>query len=241
MEEGNVTSTSLEDECDRDRDCLFVAGDGLFKVWHVILIAVAIFMLICKCTWTGVLCTIDIIPPPLSTCGCEVVYVVLVVVIVLRFLRCPRLPEEARKKKELERRLELEESGINLELNNTDGHVVSHVHSPYEGNVDQPLDPPGNVDLPLTPPETQDVNVVYNPSAGHKPPPATCSSRYSHEPSDSVELRYIRSRTTSEVRDSYYHENTGALAESSPNHPQQPNGRNSSNQFPPIMSTSTRI
>lgn len=42
---GNIT---LEEECDRDRDCLFVAGDGLFRVWHVILIAAAIIILMCK-------------------------------------------------------------------------------------------------------------------------------------------------------------------------------------------------
>ena len=43
----NKTLT-LEDECERDNDCLFVAGDGLFRVWHVILIAAAIIILICK-------------------------------------------------------------------------------------------------------------------------------------------------------------------------------------------------
>lgn len=162
---------------------------------------------------------------------------------MLRFIKCPRLPEEARKKKELERRRE--ESGENgattlqQDLNNTDGHVVPHVRSPYEGNVDQPLDQPGNVDLPLTPPQTQDVNVVHNPSAVYKPPPVARFSRHSHEPSDSVELRYIRSRTTSEVRselrDSYYRENT-FVQSSSPTHPQL-----NDNQFQPVMSTSTRI
>ena len=40
--------TSLEEECERDGDCLFVAGDGLFKVWHVILIAATIVIIICK-------------------------------------------------------------------------------------------------------------------------------------------------------------------------------------------------
>lgn len=166
---------------------------------------------------------------------------------LLRCIKCPRLPEEARKKKELAlRRQELEENGTtNLELNSTDGHVTTpHVRSPYEGNVDQPLDPPGNVDLPLTPPASQDVSVVHNPSAVPKPPAARYS-RYSHEPSDSVELRYIRSRTTSEIRDSYttsemrdsyYHENTGAVAELSPSHP-QPN-ENGSTHFPTVMSTS---
>ena len=43
----NKTLT-LEDECEGDNDCLFVAGDGLFRVWHVILIAAAIIILICK-------------------------------------------------------------------------------------------------------------------------------------------------------------------------------------------------
>lgn len=45
--ESNDTIT-LEEECDRDVDCLFVAGDGLFKVWHVILIVAAILVVICK-------------------------------------------------------------------------------------------------------------------------------------------------------------------------------------------------
>ena len=180
----------------------------------------------------------------------------LTVVIVLRCFKCPRLPEEARKKKEREiRRQGMEGDGTNPQLNSTDGHAVVHVRSPFEGNVDQPLDPPGNVDLPISPPAaSQEVNVVYNPSARHTPsrhnpsagyrPPSARHSRYSHEPSDSVELRYIRSRTTSEVRDSlrdsYYHENTGAHAELSPSHNHQPNG-NSSTQLSPIMSTSTRI
>lgn len=212
--ENNKTTSTLEDECETDNDCLFVIGDGFFRVWHVILIAAAI--------------------------------VILILVVVVRCFKCPRLPEEARKKKEKAlRRQELEENGTtNVELNTTDGHAVLHVRSSYEGNVDQPLHPPGNVDMPLTPPAaSQEVNVVHNPSAGHKPPAARYS-RYSHEPSDSVELRYIRSRTTSrttsEVRDSsYYHENTGAIAESPPTH-SHPN-TNSSTQFPTVMSTSTRI
>ena len=176
--------------------------------------------------------------------ACACIYSYLLVVIVLRCFKCPRLPEEARKKKE--REIRRQES---VQPNGTDGHAVLHVRSPYEGNVDQPLDPPGNVDLPMSPPApSQEVNVVYNPSAVHTPsaaaavhkPPSARYSRYSHEPSDSVELRYIRSRTTSEVRDSlrdsYYHENTGAR---SPSH-NQPNG-NSSTHLPPVMSTSTRI
>lgn len=171
----------------------------------------------------------------------------LVVLIVLRCFKCPRLPEEARKKKEREIRRQEMEGGTSVQPNSTDGHAIQ-VRSPYEGNVDQPLDPPGNVDLPMSPPApSQEVNVVYNPSAVHTPsaaaaykPPSARYSRHSHEPSDSVELRYIRSRTTSEVRDSlrdsYYHENTGAH---SPSH-NQPNG-NSSTHIPPVMSTSTRI
>ena len=167
-------------------------------------------------------------------------------VIVLRCFKCPRLPEEARKKKEREIRRQEMEDGTN-QPNSTDGHAVLHVRSPYEGNVDQPLDPPGNVDLPMSPPAaSHEANVVYNPSAVHTPshkPPSARYSRYSHEPSDSVELRYIRSRTTSEVRDSlrdsYYHENTGARAESSPSHNQL--NENSSSHLPPVMSTSTRI
>lgn len=161
--------------------------------------------------------------------------------IITKCFKCPRLPEEARKKKELaRRRQESEENGTtNLEPNNTDGHVVPNVRSPYEGNVDQPLDPPGNVDLPLTPPAAQEAaNVVHNPSAVQKPP-AAHYKRFSHEPSDSVELRYVRSRTTSEARESYYHENTGVVTQSSPNH-SQPHLNNSSH-FPTIMSTSTRI
>ena len=184
-------------------------------------------------------------------CACNIIYGViqcyLVVVIVLRCFKCPRLPEEARKKKELEIRRQGMEGGTSIQPNSTDGHGVLHVRSPYEGNVDQPLDPPGNVDLPMSPPApSQEANVVYNPSAVHTPsaathkPPSARYSRYSHEPSDSVELRYIRSRTTSEVRDSlrdsYYHENAGAQ---SPNH-NQLNG-NSSTHLPPVMSTSTRI
>ena len=137
--------------------------------------------------------------------------------------------------------MESAENGTrNLESNSTDGHVVPNVRSRYEGNVDQPLDPPGNVDMPLSPRQAQDASVVYNPSAVHKPPPATRFSRYSHEPSDSVELRYIRSRTTSEVRsdvrDSYYHENASAFAAGSPTQPS-----NNSSELQPIMSTSTRI
>lgn len=159
-------------------------------------------------------------------------------VVLLRFLKCPRLPEEARKRKELEiKRQESGENETNLELNSTDGHVT-HVTSPYEGNVDQPLDPPGNVDMPLTPPQAHDINVTYNPSTGHKSS-TTRYSRYSHEPSDSVELRYVRSRTTSEVRDSYYQENSVHVDTSMYHHPQV-NG-NTTSQFPPIMSTSTRI
>lgn len=169
-------------------------------------------------------------------------------VVVLRCCKCPRLPEEARKKKERElRRLGSEENATtNLGLNSTDGHVATHVRSPFEGNVDTPLDPPGNVDLPLASPPTtsQEVNVVRNPSAGHKPPAARYS-RYSHEPSDSVELRYIRSRTTSEVRDSirdsYYHENTSAIAEPSPIHHVQSNSNGHTTHIPTVMSTSTRI
>ena len=179
----------------------------------------------------------------------------LTVVIAFRCCKCPRLPEEARKKKEREiMRQETEEGGANAQLYDTD-HGVLHVQSPYEGNVDQPLDSPGNVDTPLTPlAASQEVNVVYNPSALHSPatrpsqaavqkPPATRYNRFSHEPSDAVELRYIRSRTTSEVRDSlrdsYYHESTGSRAETSPIH--NLSGRNSSSQLPPVMSTSTRI
>ena len=45
--DSNDTIT-LEKECEKERGCLFVAGDGLFKVWHVILIAAAIAILICK-------------------------------------------------------------------------------------------------------------------------------------------------------------------------------------------------
>ena len=165
---------------------------------------------------------------------------------VLRCCKCPRLPEEARKKKELElRRQESEDNATTLGLNSIDGHVASHVRNPYEGNVDRPLDPPGNVDIALVSPAARspEVNVVHNPSAGHKPPAARYS-RYSHEPSDSVELRYIRSRTTSEVRDSmrdsYYHENTSAVAEASPIHHPRPNS-NGLTQFPTVTSTSTRI
>jgi len=39
-----------EDECDRDRDCLFEVGDGLFRVWHVILIVAIITLVISECT-----------------------------------------------------------------------------------------------------------------------------------------------------------------------------------------------
>lgn len=175
-----------------------------------------------------------------------IIHITPAVVMVLRCFKCSRLPEEARKKKELAlKRQESEENATNLGLNSTDGHVASHVRSPYEGNVDRPLDPPGNVDAPLVSPPApkSPVNVVHNPSAGHKPPAARYS-RYSHEPSDSVELRYIRSRTTSEVRDSmrdsYYHENTNAVAEGSPIHHSQSNS-NGHTQFPTVMSTSTRI
>ena len=185
----------------------------------------------------------------------RIIHIDFAVVILLRCCKCPRLPEEARKKKEREiKRQETEEYGANTQSTNTD-HGVLHIQNPYEGNVDQPLDPPGNVDTPLTPlAASQEVNVVYNPSASyspaarlthaavHKPPPARYS-RLSHEPSDSVELRYIRSRTTSEVRDSlrdsYSHENTGSQAETSPTH--NLSGRDSSTQLPPVMSTSTRI
>ena len=34
--------------CEEDKDCLFVAGNEFFRVWHVILIAAAIIILICK-------------------------------------------------------------------------------------------------------------------------------------------------------------------------------------------------
>ena len=46
--ENNKTTSTLEDECEKDNDCLFVIGDGFFRVWHVILIAAAIVILICK-------------------------------------------------------------------------------------------------------------------------------------------------------------------------------------------------
>ena len=34
--------------CEEDNDCLFVAGNEFFRVWHVILIAAAIIILIRK-------------------------------------------------------------------------------------------------------------------------------------------------------------------------------------------------
>ena len=43
--DSNVT---LEEQCSKQLGCLFVAGDGLFRVWHVILIAAAILILIRK-------------------------------------------------------------------------------------------------------------------------------------------------------------------------------------------------
>ena len=160
-----------------------------------------------------------------------------VVVVLFRVIKCPRLPEESRKRKEREERRARGEDGTgsNLELNNTDNHLMPRGTSPYEGNVDQPLVPPGNVDLPLTPPyqqPPQDLNVVYNPSATNyqqPPPSATQSNRYSYDPSNTVELRYIRSRTTSEMgRDSYYD-----------HHGEAPPTNDDSSH--PIVSTSTRI
>ena len=149
--------------------------------------------------------------------------------VLFRVIKCPRLPEESRKRKEREERRAREDgTESNLELNNTDSHLMPRTTSPYEGNVDQPLVPPGNVDLPLTPPyqePPQDFNVVYNPSATNyqqPPPSATQSNRYSN----TVELRYIRS--TSEMgRDSYYDQGEAPPTNDDSSHP--------------IVSTSTRI
>ena len=43
-------TVSLQNECDEDNDCLFVAGDGFFRVWHVILIVAIIALAISECT-----------------------------------------------------------------------------------------------------------------------------------------------------------------------------------------------
>ena len=161
----------------------------------------------------------------------------LVVVVLFRVIKCPRLPEESRKRKELEERRARGEDGTgsNLELNNSDGHLMARASSPYEGNVDQPLVPPGNVDLPLRPPPfqqpPQDFNVVYNPSATsyqQQLPPST--NRYSFDTSNTVELRYIRSRTTSEMGQDSYNDHHGD--------PVPPTNDESSH---PVVSTSTRI
>ena len=48
MDTNDTISITLEEQCKNEAGCLFVAGDGLFKVWHVILIAAAIVILIRK-------------------------------------------------------------------------------------------------------------------------------------------------------------------------------------------------
>ena len=45
-----MESNKTVDDCDRDNDCLFEVGDGLFRVWHVILIAAVIALAISECT-----------------------------------------------------------------------------------------------------------------------------------------------------------------------------------------------